>query len=51
LEEPVAFIFRVKVMVYGGDRPEDVGKFLYVVAAAKLWVVVVIIICCTALDK
>jgi hypothetical protein len=53
LEEPAAFIFRVKVMVYSevgeGDSPEDVGRCVYVVAAAKLWVVVVIIVvCCTA---
>jgi hypothetical protein len=57
LEEPAVFIFSVKV-VYSeagwGNSPEDVGRCVYVVAAAKLWVVVVvfiIIVYCTALDK
>jgi hypothetical protein len=48
LEEPAAFIFRVKVMVYSevgvGDRPEDVGRSVYVVGAVALRVVVVVII-------
>jgi len=57
LEEPAVFIFSVRVVyseVGWGNSPEDVGRCVYVVAAAKLWVVVVvliIIVYCTALHR